>query len=179
MKYFLIMWELWVQCFSSIIQFLSKIWTSQQLVCNDTQCVNYRIFMSVRFYVKSILGILEVIDLPFYLAHLEALIFEMLWIFALYESWNLPNQQNSEPLKLQKWQFYNFSILQNWFQLKSEWQKTPDIFTMLYEQFNTIRIFCHIYWSAKKFQVGHGTRFSTNLYVFLFEGLTATPSILG
>ena len=36
------------------------------------------------------------------LTNLEALNFDFLWIFALLEGWNLPNLQNSEPLKLQK-----------------------------------------------------------------------------
>ena len=30
----------------------------------------------------------------------------VLWIFALFKGWHLPNEQNSKPLKWQKWQFF-------------------------------------------------------------------------
>ena len=34
------------------------------------------------------------------LAHFETLNFDCLWILALFEGWNLPNQQNSKPPKI-------------------------------------------------------------------------------
>ena len=36
------------------------------------------------------------------LTHVKWLDFDFLWIFTLFEGCNLPNLQNSEPLKLQK-----------------------------------------------------------------------------
>ena len=53
---------------------------------------NLRIFLSLRFYVKSIL--------PF--CHFWGSEFRFLWIFSLFKGWNLPIWQNSEPLKWQK-----------------------------------------------------------------------------
>ena len=35
-----------------------------------------------------------------------------------------------EPQKWQKWYFWNFYILQNWFHVKSDWQKNPEISTL-------------------------------------------------
>ena len=56
---------------------------------------NFVILLSLRFYVKSILGNCRSAKSAI-LTHLGALkIF--LWIFALFEGWNSPNQQNSEP----------------------------------------------------------------------------------
>ena len=45
-------------------------------------------------------------------------------IFAVLEGWNWTNWQNSEPLKLQKRQFYIR------FYVKSDWQKNPEISTL-------------------------------------------------
>ena len=35
-------------------------------------------------------------------------VFWFLWFFALFQGWNLPNEQNSKPLKWQKRQFLHF-----------------------------------------------------------------------
>ena len=37
---------------------------------------------------------------------------------------------NSEPLNVLKWQFYNIKNLKNWFHVKSDWQKNPEISTL-------------------------------------------------
>ena len=66
---------------------------------NVAQCGNFRIFLSLRFYVKSILENLEVLKLQF--CHYWAPNFDVHDFFELFEGWNLPNQQNSE---LKKWQ---------------------------------------------------------------------------
>ena len=49
--------------------------------------------------------------------------FWFLCIFALFEGIDLPNEQNSEPLKLQKKHFHNFYIFNNWFHVLSKCQK--------------------------------------------------------
>ena len=58
------------------------------------------IFLSLRFYVTSILGILEVQNLPFFT--FRASEFCILCIFALFEGSNLPNVHNSEPQEVAK-----------------------------------------------------------------------------
>ena len=66
----------------------------------NTQCGNSMIFLSLRFYVKSILEILEVQNLPF-LAILEALNF-IFGTFQLSKSAKMLRIQNSVPLNLLK-----------------------------------------------------------------------------
>ena len=85
----------------------------------DSQCGNVIIFVSLTFYVKSILRIHEE-----QISHFNAFRgpeFRYLWIFTLFKGWNLPNEQNSQPLKWQKRQFLYFYNPQNWFHVKSEW----------------------------------------------------------
>ena len=53
------------------------------------QCGKFIIFLSVRFYVKSILGILELQILPFNTFRDSELLF--LWIIALFDGWNVSN----------------------------------------------------------------------------------------
>ena len=48
----------------------------------STQCGNFMIFLSIRFYMKSIFGMLEVLKMPF-LALLETLNFEFMVNFSL------------------------------------------------------------------------------------------------
>ena len=55
--------------------------------------------------------------------------FWFLCIFSLFEDWNWPKEQNSQPLKLQKRQFLHFKNPQNWFHVKSEWYKNLEIST--------------------------------------------------
>ena len=45
--------------------------------------------------------------------------FWFLWFFSLFEGWNFPNEQNSQPLKWQNRQFLHFKNPQNWFYVKS------------------------------------------------------------
>ena len=59
-----------------------------------TQCGNFKIFLSLRFYVKSIWGFLKC-----KIYHFNTSIgskFWFLWIFSLFEGWNFPKLQNSE-----------------------------------------------------------------------------------
>ena len=56
---------------------------------NAKKCGNFRIFLSLIFYVKSILPNLEVQTLPFW--HFDCVVF-----CAIFEGWNLPNYQNSD-----------------------------------------------------------------------------------
>ena len=56
--------------------------------------------------------------------------FWFLWIFALSEDWNLPNEQYSQPLKWQKRYFLHCKNPQNWFHVKSEWYKNLEISTL-------------------------------------------------
>ena len=66
----------WAWNFSDIA-YLDRNWEKDQETINQsvkvrfvlkkvykTQCGNFRIFLSLRFYVKSVLGILEVQNLP-------------------------------------------------------------------------------------------------------------------
>ena len=84
-------WRFFDVCFSSLITISRKIWSAEFFLCE-----NFMIFVSLRFYVKSILEILEVQICHFNLCRSSE--FGFLWLFALFEGWNLPNYQNSEPL---------------------------------------------------------------------------------
>ena len=61
-----------------------------------SQCGNFTIFLSVRFYVKSTLGILEVQNLPF-LSNLEALNFDFYDILHFLKTKICPNPQIQSP----------------------------------------------------------------------------------
>ena len=63
-------------------------------------CENFSIFQSLRFCVKSILGIFEVEKLPFSQ-------FQILWIFIFWKL-KLQTLQNSEQLKLKKTALFEF-----------------------------------------------------------------------
>ena len=71
----------------------------------NTQCGNFRIFLLLRFYVKSILIILKSQKLPF-------MPFEQPWIlnfrnFWHFQVWIFSKNQNSKPSKLLKQQFFD------------------------------------------------------------------------
>ena len=61
------------------------------------QCGNYKIFLLLRFYVKSKLANVESLNLHSHTFRGSE--FLSLWVFALFEGWNLPNEQNAEPPK--------------------------------------------------------------------------------
>ena len=67
-----------------------------------------RFYYRSDFYVKSKLANVEInfgdprTAKSAILAHLQDLIIDFWWIFALFKGWNWPNQQNTEPLKWQK-----------------------------------------------------------------------------
>ena len=77
--------------------------------CQMTQCGNFRIFLSLRFYVKSILEILEVLKLPFF--HFRHS--EFCWIgkFQPLKCAKIHKNQNSEPPKVSKRQIMHSRIL--------------------------------------------------------------------
>ena len=76
-----------------------KRWHKKFCKLPISQCGNFIICLSVRFYVKSIIGILEVQNLPFYLTHLEDLNFDFCDFFALFEGRNLPTRFRLQSLK--------------------------------------------------------------------------------
>ena len=57
-----------------------------------------------------------------------------LWIFSLFEGWNLPNEENSTaPKKVKMAETAIFALLyypQNWFHVKSQWYKNDETFTL-------------------------------------------------
>ena len=84
-----------------------------------SQCGNFRIFLSLRFYVKSILRTLEVQNLPF-LTHLEALDFDF-HEFLHFLKAEVVDQQINKMTKRVVLEL--LCILQNRFHVKSECQK--------------------------------------------------------
>ena len=55
------------------------------------------------------------------------------WLFGNFTLENVKNIkqiQNSELFIWSKWQFWELHNDQNWFHVKSEWQKNPEIFTL-------------------------------------------------
>ena len=105
---------------------------------------------ALRFYVKSIFGILEI-------HNLVVLHFAFLRIFALCEDWNLPNWQISKPLKLyKKGSFtYNFYILQNWFHVISEsWNFLTVSVRENFRNFHNVKHTLHsAVWKNEKFSL--------------------------
>ena len=106
--------------------------------------------------------------------------------------WRLKFTQikNSEPLKLQKWHFLNFYILQNWFHVKFEWQKNAEISTLLFVfsflagmWFNLVEFFvefhswlpCNVFLSLSctnlylNFRTGFNHETTTTTYFSLFS----------
>ena len=74
-----------------------------------SQCENFIILLTLRFYGKSIFGILEL--LKSVITQLEGRVSEFwfLWILALFEGRNWLNNQNSESPKFQKMAFLELS----------------------------------------------------------------------
>ena len=104
----------------------SRLTDLGKLICNfhnvnHTPCRNFRIFVSVRLYVKSFLEILEVLKLPF-LAILLALNFVILELSAFKKCKHSKNQ-NSQPLNVFKWQILHVYNPQNQFYVNSGLQK--------------------------------------------------------
>ena len=124
------------------------------------------IFLSVRFYVKSIFGILEI-------HNLVVLHFAFLRIFALCEDWNLPNWQISKPLKLyKKGSFtYNFYILQNWFHVISEsWNFLTVSVRENFRNFHNVMYHSH---SVEKREIHcHANFFPSNQFIVKFFSKT-------
>ena len=82
------------------------LFTDLGILIGNTQHGSFRIFLPLRFYVKSILGILKPQKLPFWP-------FEQLWIlhfgnFWHFQGWNFSKNQNSKPSKLFKGLFLTF-----------------------------------------------------------------------
>ena len=81
---------------------LSCEFSKSELFClvSKIKSGKYRIFLSLRFYVKS--KLLFGVSNSAILTHWEDLKINCLWIFILFEGWKLPNEHNSEPQKWQK-----------------------------------------------------------------------------
>ena len=74
-----------------------------------SQCGNFSIFLINRFYVKSIFEIQEGLNMSFF-AILDTLNFDFSVIFSLDKRANIHKKQNSEPLKLLKWEVLRLKI---------------------------------------------------------------------
>ena len=72
-----------------------------------SQCGNFMIFPSLRFYVKSTLENVKGLKIPIF-AILGALNYINLVIFSLYELQNFIKNPHSEPLNVLKWQILHF-----------------------------------------------------------------------
>jgi len=86
------------------------------------QCGNFRIFLLLRFYVKSFLVILRPKKLPFWL-------FEQLWILNFWRLLYIFKSEIFQKIKILSLQndkndsFWPSEISQIWFHIKSEWQE--------------------------------------------------------
>ena len=69
----------------------------------NTQCGNFRIFLPLKSYVKSILVILKLEKLTFW--PYDRIWILDFWIFLKFSSMKFRNNQNSKLPKLLKWQF--------------------------------------------------------------------------
>ena len=110
-----------------------KIFRENSLLIH-TQCGKYRIFLSLRFYVKSIFRDSKSAKSAI-LSQRDALNFDS---YAFMQFWKAENYQINNIQSLwncKKRQFLNFWVLQNWFHVKSQWQKNPDIYTLCREAF--------------------------------------------
>ena len=76
-----------------------------------TQCGSFRIFLSLRFYVKSILGILEVQKLPF--LPFYGLWILLIWSISALKKCKNSKKQNSKLKNMLKWQILHFWNAQN------------------------------------------------------------------
>ena len=99
------------------------------LKVRTTHCGNFKILVSLRFYVKSILRILCRIAKTAIFAILRAVNFVQMVNFSLKKSTKIHKNQNSEPLNVVKWLILNFKTPKNWFHVKSEWYKNHEIST--------------------------------------------------
>ena len=70
-------------------------------ICKGGTVWKFQDFLSFRFYVKSILGIIHTSSKIALSCSFRGSEFGFLWIFALFEGYNIPHKQNSEHLKWQ------------------------------------------------------------------------------
>ena len=83
-----------------------------------SQCGNFRIFLSLRVYVKSILGILEVQNQTFYVWRLWILNFVNFCTFWGDKMYHILKFR--APKTARKWQIFNLYNTQNLFPVKNE-----------------------------------------------------------
>ena len=93
------------------------------------RCGNWGITLPLWFYVKSILADLRRSKTAV-LTILEALNFDFWKKISHFKSQNFPTFQNSELLKWSKLQILGLQNNQNWFHVKSKWQKNPANFQL-------------------------------------------------
>ena len=103
-------------------QILFSFFSKKKLFADESQCGNYMIFLSLRFYVKSILRILEAQKLPF--LQILGFWFLLIWSISPFKKCKIHKHQNSEYLNLTKWQIFRL-----WFHAKSECQNNSVIST--------------------------------------------------
>ena len=102
---------------------------------NVTQCENFRICLPLIFCMKSILIILKPPKTAIWTI-LSALHFETLGFGDIFKS------EKSPKIKIQSLQncwngsFWASQTSQNWFHVKSEWQKNPKISTLCFTYFS-------------------------------------------
>ena len=91
---------------------LSLVYRVDRVVIVTTQCGNFRIFLSFKFYVKPILEDLGVLKTPF--LPFQGLQILLIWqIFQPTKSAKIHKSQNSDALNESKWQMLPFYNPQN------------------------------------------------------------------
>ena len=109
-----------------------QTWTKQFRTLTDDipQCGNWDLIQLLWFCVKSILA-------DFRGSKTAILTIFLALNFDIWENFIIENVKNSQKIKIQccwngqNGNFWPFEISQNWFHVKSEWQKNLKIFTLL------------------------------------------------
>ena len=88
-------------------------------------------FQSLRFYVKSVCRIVQlpIWNIGHYLREINIGEFRSWkkYVFVIFRDLNFVNMVNISLLKVQKFTRIKIQSLQNWFHVKSVWQKNPEI----------------------------------------------------
>ena len=91
-------------------------------------------FQSLRFYVKSVCRIVQlpIWNIGHYLREINIGEFRSWkkYVFVIFRDLNFVNMVNISLLKVQKFTRIKIQSLQNWFHVKSVWQKNPEISTL-------------------------------------------------
>ena len=111
----------------------TKLWPKCRFQTQSANCGIYRIFLLFRFYVKSKLENLGVVNLLFFVIS-GAMNFVDLVTFNLQKV-----NRKSEPLNVLKWQILYFKNPQLWFHVKSEWCKNNENSTLCDLEYQILR----------------------------------------